>query len=347
MNMHSFVSLCILIALPLMAGCRKKLAPELSRQDRTWLNELDFSVRNDSLRRFYVTCFFWAKKADAVVWRWYKSPVYELPPKKSVVIDIDTFFDKNERDNIYGWLGVFESALDADVATFASAPDQSKISLGRLAMLKRRIGRSIREQEVVLFTDLYGFKGERIEYRLEPRRPLKHKFEPSLDFWVENKTGDPIMVNCFVYEHQKALGVWDHDSTDIVAVAPNERKRIEVDKVGSKYDWSHEHGHLGIYVHDAQLEELGQGIAELTPKEPLITPPDTAETATHLDTSNQTPESMEKITFELLSPSHELILGNLSKIRGKTLVIYKRPYGLSVNHDREPYTYFLEYDVKD
>lgn len=340
-------ALLVVSLLSLLAGCRREVREPLTRVQRQEMTELDFPVINQTTRTLFVTCFYWAKRDDAIVWRWYKTPIYELAPHEKTVIDFERFANEEERMEIYGWLAVFDTVVDADVATFATTPDEKKIPLGKLASLKKIEHHQLIENQVVLLEDTYEFKQDFIDYRIEPQNPEQRVHLPELDFWVENQMDAPALVNCFVYERNQGSAQWEYDSTEIIRIMPGERKKINITTTTDPYDWVHVHGYLGVYVEDDEhtLNQSPQDAENMLRPQEDQSAIDAFEQA--IPSVDSSTDNLAEITRTLLDQRNELILGKLSKIRGRTLVLRKRPYGLEVDRDQKVHTYIVEYSIKN
>lgn len=256
--------------------------------------ELDFDVKNETGKTVYVTCFVYQRKRDFGRWRWDKSPVYKLDDGQTVAIDIDTIPDEQDRSYVFGYLGVFNDQKSAEDATYELTDDRSLLDLDLLIQLKGKV--------VTLAIEKYGVKGEYFEYDFVQKDGTQ-KAVPELDFPVENKTGKPMLITCFVYE-KKAKGswiaateekddmaTWRFDKTPVIKVMPDEIGIINVDTILGDRDRAYVRGYLAVFEEDEEL--LAQ-----------------------------------QSTFELLESKYKLNVGELPRLRNKKIVIDIEKYGI-------------------
>ena len=118
---------------------------------------------------------------------------------------------------------------------------------------------------------------------------------------------------CFTYE-KKAKGrwvaaiedkddmsVWHFEKTKVQLVKPGEKVLIDIDTILSERDRSSVRGYLGVFEDNEEQQAL-------------------------------------ESTFELLEPKNKLNLGNLIKVKQKTIVLDVKRYGVGDD--------FIEYVVK-
>ena len=267
-------------------------------------DELDFEVHNRTGKTVYVTSFVYQRKRDFGNWRWDNSPVYTIDSGKILTIDIDTIPDEQDRNNVFGYLGVFNTEQEAHDATYELTKDQNLLDLDLVYKLKGK--------RVTLEIEKYGYK-EFFDYDFV-KKDTEKKSHPELDFAVENKTGKPIIVTCFVYE-KKAKGrwvptleekddmtVWRFDKTPLLRLMPDETGIIDVDTITSQYDRSYLRGYLAVF--DMDEEDLAQ-----------------------------------RATYELLETKHKLHIGEpLAKLTHKTIVINVEKYGVAED--------FIDFTIK-
>lgn len=337
--------LAMLLSVAVLFGCRRIRLPQTLRTEhkKTVLTkELDFPVRNDTEQTWYISCFYWAKKIDVPVWRWYKSPIYKLEPGQEVIVDIDTFGNDKDRDDIYGWLTVFKSEIEADVATWATTPDKAKVQINKLSTLKKKKQGEMVQYEIVLVPEKYGFYGTIIDYKIVAQDYTKENHLPELDFWVENQTGDFLYITTFAYQHQREHMSWIHDAGDIIALPQGAIKKVDIETMEELYDWENVHGHLALFktqgaAHPQALRgeahDMFSSIAQSI----------NAQKHSH----EQAREKAEDATYELLEPGQNIKLPRLKKIHGKKVVLRKKPYGLVVDRKRRTKSYFIEYTIED
>ncbi len=277
--------------------------------------ELDFEVENKTGKTIYVVCFSYINKRPASRWRWDKSSIYKIEDNESVIIDLDTIQDEENRNKTFGYLGIFDNKKEADDSTIELLDDNKKIDLDIIAQLHGK--------KVTIEIEKYGILGEFYDFDFKAIDKKKEdKKQPELDFYVENKTGKTILVTCFVYE-KKAKGnwlaqktkeswttdedirddmaVWRFDKTPIIKLKHNESGLIDVDTIIEPRDRIYIRGYLAIFDEDEQ-------------------------------------DLADKSIYELLPPRRRLDLGKLIELKHKKISIYTERYGASGN--------FIDYVVK-
>lgn len=281
--------------------------------------ELDFKVENQTGKTVYITCFSYIKKRPFSRWRWDKSPIYKVEDNKTVVVDLPTIPDEEDRNNTFGYIGVFETKKEADDSTFELLNDNQKIDLDIITQLhNKKVTLEIEKYGIV--GEFYDFDFKKIDEKVDKKKEIKK--EPELDFYVENKTGKTIFVTCFVYE-KKAKGtwlakktseswnvneetrddmtVWRFDKTPVIALKPNETGLIDVDTIIEPRDRIYIRGYLAIFDEDEK-------------------------------------DMADKSIYELTSQQRKLDVGKLIDIKNKKISIYTQRYGITGN--------FIDYVVK-
>jgi hypothetical protein len=277
--------------------------------------ELDVEVENKTGKTIYVTCFSYIKRRPFSRWRWNKSQVYKIKNNESTTIDLPTINDKEDRNNTFGYLGVFENKKNAENSIFELLDDAKKIDLDIVAQLKGK--------KVIIEIEKYGIDGEFYDYDFVKRTKLTQKY-PELDFYVENKIGKPVYITCFVYQ-KKAKGtwlaiktkeawttddetrddmsIWRFDKTPVIKLMPNETKIIDVDTIIEPRDREYVRGYLVIF--DENEKEMA-----------------------------------EKSVYELLpiESRRKLDLGRLVDMKKKKIEIYTERYGIMGN--------LIDYSIK-
>jgi hypothetical protein len=277
---------------------KRKKAVNISKKTKTHdsdnPNELDFDVENRTGKTLYVTCFDYQRRRDFGRWRWAKSPVYKVGDDQIVSIDIQTIFDEQDRENVFGYLGVFSDKKMAEDATYELTPDKYLLDLDQLIKLKNK--------KVILEVREYGFKGELFEYDFVDKEDVE-KEVPELDFAIENNTGKPILVTCFAYEKKAKsswvaaleekddMTVWHFAKTPVIKLVPNQITIIDVDSILTDYDRKYVRGYLAIF--DVDEEAMAR-----------------------------------KTTFEFLPSSRKMHLGELLRLKNKKIVIEVEKYGM-------------------
>ncbi|MFA5306725.1 MAG: hypothetical protein WC365_04715 [Candidatus Babeliales bacterium] len=265
--------------------------------------ELDYTVENKTGKTIYCTCFSYVHKGDFRRWRWDKSPVVEIQNGATAIIDVDTLDNEQDRTAVYGYLGVFDNQQSADDAVIELVDERKLIDIDRLSELKGK--------KVTVEIEKYGHK-EFFEYDFVPDTASTEK-SSEIDFMVENRTGKPIIVCCFVYE-KRGKGrwipeleakddatVWRFDKTPLITLKPGEKKMLDIDTIISGRDRSYVRGYLAVF-----------------------------------DGSER--EEAEKATYEQLETRRKLNLGLLSTLKNKKVIVNVEKYGIMPN--------FIDYTTK-
>ena len=303
MKQKTSIILCLLVALT-TSGCEKKsckpLEPttqEESCQEKTTPKPSDqklaYEVENTTGKTVYVTGFAYLHRRPLSVWRWSKSPVYEIQDDQTVTITHAPIQDPVDRANVFGYLAVFTTKQAAEDATIQITPESNILDLDLLHELKNK--------KVVIEIERYGFKGPFLDYDFL-KKDKETKKAPELTFFIQNNTGKTIYVPCFAYE-KKAKGTWiaaleekddmstwRFDKVGVYQIEPNNAVYVNIDNIVSGRDRSVIWGYLGIF--DEDEEQLA------------------------LDS-----------TFELLESKRKVPLGLLEKLRNKTIAIEIEKYG--------------------
>jgi|SaaInlStandDraft_3_1057020.scaffolds.fasta_scaffold06843_4 hypothetical protein len=235
------------ILLLITSGCNKQKQNNSELSFLNSSNELDFKVLNKTSKTIFVTCFSYIKKRYHARWRWDKSPVYKLIPNATTLINIDTIPDKEDRNNIFGYLAVFESEKDAIASIYEFLHDKQKLDLDLLSKIKDQ------DKTVVIGVEKYGLKNDVLVTDVT-QYPYKKKDKiPELDFSVKNKTGKTKLVVGFVYQNKDNIrNVWGYDKTDIVRVENDSQEWIDVDTIVDSRNRSYVRGYLGVFNEDEE-----------------------------------------------------------------------------------------------
>jgi len=294
----------------------KKTDIKKSSEGTLTSTELDFEVENQTGKTVYITCFSYIKKRPFSRWHWNKSPIYKIEDNKNLIVDLPTIPDAEDRNNTFGYVGVFDSKKEAEDSTFELLNDNQKIDLDIITQLHNK--------KVTLQIEKYGLAGEfydfdftKIDEKVDKKASKKKdvKKTPELDFYVENKTGKTIYITCFVYE-KKAKGtwlakktteswtvneetrddmsVWRFDKTPVIKIKPNETGLIDVDTIIEPRDRIYVRGYLAIFDED-EKEMADKSIYELTPQQ------------------------------------RKLDIGKLIDLKNKNVTIYTERYGITGN----------------
>lgn len=154
---------------------------DLQKKKQKKASELDFLVENNTNKTIYVCAFCYMKKAkgtwiaavegkdDMSNWRYDKTPILQLKHGETGYIDIDTIETNRDRENVIGFLSVFdEDEKDiAEKATYELLAPQNKIQLGRL--------KEIANQKIILEVEQYGIQGDLIDYAIKPTKKIDWK----------------------------------------------------------------------------------------------------------------------------------------------------------------------------
>ncbi|QQR49356.1 hypothetical protein IPF37_00715 [bacterium] len=278
--------------------------PQKETASELGASSLNFEVENKTGKPVYISGFIYMRKNTFTRWRWFKTDIYKLDPKESKIVHVDTVPDEKDRNNVYGMLGIFNTQLEADEATYELTDERHILDLDLLTELKGK--------KVTITIEQYGFKEPFYDYDFVKKNEA-HKNAPELDFSVLNNTGKPLYLCCFTYE-KKAKGrwiaaiedkddmsVWHFEKTKIQLVKPGEKVLIDIDTILSERDRNSVRGYLGVFEENEEQKAL-------------------------------------ESTFELLEPKNKLNLGNLIKVKQKTIVLDIKRYGVGDD--------FIEYVVK-
>jgi len=126
--------------------------------------ELDFVVENQSGRTLYITCFVYQQKPRHIPWRFDKTPVIKLEPGEEGIIDVDPILHRYDRKYTRGHLGVFDTFVDAEHATYEMLAPEHKVGLGPLDKYAHK--------KIILHIEQYGVKGDLVDYAI---KKTKHK----------------------------------------------------------------------------------------------------------------------------------------------------------------------------
>jgi hypothetical protein len=279
-----------------------KLPTKVTTRDASYSStnpdELDFDVENNTGKTLYVTCFTWIHRRDFGHWHWEKSNIYTLEPGATTTIDIKTVPMKEDRDKVYGYLGVFGNHQEASDAIIELTHEKHLLDLDVLMKLKGK--------KVTIDVERYGRKKgkdyEFFEYDFV-NKDGKEQELPTLDFAVENNTGKTVLVTCFVYQ-KKAKGswiasteakddmtVWRFDKTPIIKLLPHQIGIIDVDPITTGRDRIYIRGYLAVFDEDEEEKALNA-------------------------------------TFELLPSKYKLTLGELARLKNQKVVLEVDEYGM-------------------
>lgn len=260
--------------------------------------QLDILVENATNKIIYVCGFAYSRRKIFSQWRWYKSPVYEIPQNQTVTVDIVTAPDPSDRADTFGYLGVFDTYQEAEDAVFELLADEKKIDLDLLSFLKNK--------KVRIEIESYGFKQDFFDWDFIDLKKKTKKI-PELDFYVLNNTGQAIYLCCFVYERKSKghwiaateekddMTQWRYDKTKVLYVKPGELAYIDIDTIHTNRDRNNIIGTLAIFNEDEKKEA-------------------------------------EEATYELLESEKMLHLGPLKRLKNKKIVIDIARYGLKGVH---------------
>ncbi|MBT4594461.1 hypothetical protein HOD08_01125 [bacterium] len=255
------------ISCLLLAGCQPRdgYIPAEKEKPEQKTSELDFTVENKTGKTTHVCCFTYLRKETIMPWRWDKSEVYTLKPGESIKVDIDTLKDKIVRENVFGHLGIFDTAQAAENASPYNVSDENKLDLDKLSRINGKA--------VALTTEVYGVKVSRAKQPYERKNYFLQDGDHAekmkeLDFPIENKTGKTILATVFIYEkpqRQEPYSSWLYSKTPIYKLAPNESVTIDIKTLKDQYDWRYMSGTLAVFdeseeqnATEATYESLGK-----------------------------------------------------------------------------------------
>jgi len=234
----------IICCIIMLTGCQKeeKSSAEQNKNDRT----LTLKVKNISKNHLYAACFSYMKKEFNTRWRWHKSNVFLLSPKKEISIPLGTISDKQDLNSVYGMLGIFKSQKQAEDAIYELLPDNNKIDLDRLYKLK--------DQTLIIGVEKYGVTGDIFDYDIIPNELSKIDLQPELDFKVENRTGKPLYVTAFIYQKKDDMPVWRYDKAPLIRIDNGATGVVDVDTLQNEYDHKYTRGYLAVFEEDEKQE---------------------------------------------------------------------------------------------
>lgn len=215
-------------------GLPEKIAP----------NQLAIHVKNSTAKTVYACSFSYIKKANFDRWRWDKSNIIELQPQQEADIKLDAIDDDETRNNVYGYLAVFDTRAHAEEAIYELLEDAKKIDLDLISKIQDKV--------ITIAVEQYGFKKDRITYGFDSR--TKAATLPDFNFSVENQTGQPVYVTAFVYEKKKDMPTWQYTKTPMVYLENNKESKIDVSGITNEYDWKYMRGYLGVFREDEKKE---------------------------------------------------------------------------------------------
>lgn len=222
---------------------------------------LEINIQNVTGKTIYVACFSYIKrhtKADR--WRWDKSKIYMLKENESTTIKLDPIVNKDNRENIYGYLAVFDKEKDAINSTYELLEETKKLDLDRIYLLKNKT--------VKIGIEKYGFKGDLLSTNISETKksklPKSNKPVPELDFYIKNRTGKKIYVVGFIYQKKVDSDVWYYDKTDTYQINDKETILMDIDTLNDKYNRVFARGFLGVF-NENQKEEAQKSTYETLP----------------------------------------------------------------------------------
>jgi len=269
---------------------------EITGYNTVLSKSIDFEVENTTGKTLYVTCFSYIKRRDFGRWKWEKSDVYRIEDNAHAIIALEKIDDPQDRENVLGYLGVFNSEEKAQESTYELLPEENQIDLDEISKLHGK--------KVVIMIEKYGIRGEFLDFDFIDKAARDKQTSEEVDFPVENKTGKPLFVTCFVYE-KKAKGhwlvavedkddvaIWRYDKTNVIKIMPNEQKIIDVDTISVKRDRDSLEGYLAIFDEDEE-------------------------------------QQAQDCVYELLESYRKLNLGILVRLQNKKVVLDIEKYGIS------------------
>jgi len=144
---------------------------------------------------------------------------------------------------------------------------------------------------VQIGTEKYGFHGDIFYLDIDREKPIVSK-AISLNFDVENQTSNNLYICCFLYQRKNDMPIWQFDKTDVKLLPNNEKITININKFKNELVRKDIIAYLGVF-------------------------------------NENNSEEAEKATYELLKPENKFALGELTKIKNKTVNLEKEKYGQS------------------
>ncbi len=201
--------------------------------------ELDFEIENQTGKAIYITCFSYIQKEPTTRWHWDKSAIYKIEDKNNIIVNIDTIPDKDNRENTFGYLAIFENELEAHESIYELTPDKNKIDIDKIYSLSNK--------KVVITIEKYGIKKEKLDFKIEDKFKKK-TIPPELDFIVQNNTGKIIFITGFIYQVEDNIrSVWNYDKTPVQKLKPGQQILIDVDTIKKHRDRKYMLGFLGVF----------------------------------------------------------------------------------------------------
>ncbi|MCK4499579.1 hypothetical protein KAU11_03730 [Candidatus Babeliales bacterium] len=222
---------------------------KIQNQGKLRKDSLDFLVKNGSGNTIFVTCFSYIKKSKYQTWRWDKSPIYKMYPGDEIVIDIDEIANKRIRKDVFAYLAITNTQEEALKVTPEINDDKRLLDLDLLKNLKGKT--------ILVEVEKYGYILDQTDYRIEHANGREKLRE--LDFEVENQTGKPVFVTCFVYQQQQdsdEYANWGFAKTVVKRLEPGESVLIDIESIKDYYDWVYMRANLAVFdEHEGQLAE--------------------------------------------------------------------------------------------
>ena len=293
-NSQNSYKLLFILILPLflLSSCHKidrmasKEEREKIREEKEAETNLDFLAQNETSKPIYITCFYYAQTAPGVRWSWHKTPVLKLENNEEKTVHFGFRPRPEDVDDVYGYIGMFEDPDDAEESIYELLDDDSKVDLDKIARLHNK--------KVVFFLEHYGIEGDYFYFMF---LPLKETHIPSLDFPVENKTGQDLYMVLFTYERDEGETQWSFGKYDIHYLKNGETIVMDVSPIINPEDRKTVRGYLGIFTKEEK-------------------------------------QLADDSTFETLQPNQKVNLGILSKFKDQKVVLLPREYGLIVGFSK-------------
>jgi len=227
------------------------------KEEKKEIPELDFEVQNATAKTLYITCFSYIQKEEFARWRWDKSHVYKLESMATVFVNVDTIPDDENREDIFGYLAIFENEQEAQDSIYELVDDNNKIDLDRINKLHNK--------KVVIDVEKYGFKKTRLDFAIIEK--LKKKLPPEIDFVVENQTGKTIFVAGFIYQIKDDIrSVWTYAKTPVLKLEPEKTGIIDIDSIYESRDRLYMSGFLGVFEEHEEQKARDATYELLPPK---------------------------------------------------------------------------------
>lgn len=250
----------LLLFLLLLPCCYKEPVYRMEKLQvafsHKWL--FDFELKNETNKTIYAVCFYYGMRESGLRWMWQKSAVVKLEPNDKKKMHLHTL-NKDIKNLVHGSLATFDNEEDANNSIFELLTD---FQILELPLLK-----DIKGKTLILKIDPYASKGRNLYYKIIDNE-MKYS-DINLDFYVENKSNEDIIIASFIYKKYTTQEQWSFYKTDVIEIKNGEQKLIPAGYVENKYDEGNIRGYLGIFKKDEYQKAKDSTFFLLNSKEKL------------------------------------------------------------------------------